>query len=95
MALTPDDMSRLTLADVEAIAARFSAAVQTIRESQALLGGAPAVETTRPAIIRAQPISAQVASPEAQKDLDAWRNSPARAKLMEQFKPDAQPELES
>lgn len=42
MALTPDEISKLTLADVEAIASRFSAAVQTIREAQALLStGAP------------------------------------------------------
>lgn len=85
MAMTPEDMARLTLADLEAIAARFSAAVATIREAQALLGGAslPA-QPQRPASAPAP--QAQVMSPEQQNELDSWRHSAARAKLLEQFK---------
>lgn len=39
MALTSDEIGNLTLAEVEAIATRYAAAVQTIRDAQALLGG--------------------------------------------------------
>ncbi len=37
--MTDDEMSKMTLADLEVLARRFGAAVATIREAQALLGG--------------------------------------------------------
>jgi len=88
MALSNEDMARLTLADLEAVAARFAGAVATIREAQALLGGgvaAPVAHVPAP-VAPARPVAAQVISPEQQAELDSWRRSPARAKLLEQFK---------
>jgi hypothetical protein len=37
--MTAEEMGRMTLADLEAMAERFGAAVKTIREAQSLLGG--------------------------------------------------------
>lgn len=37
--MTDAEMGQMTLADLEALAARFGKAVETIREAQALLGG--------------------------------------------------------
>jgi hypothetical protein len=84
--MTPEDVARLTLADLEAIAARFSAAVATIREAQALLGGAAPLPTQSARPSNAPTPAAQIVTPEQQAELSAWRNSPARAKLLEQFK---------
>lgn len=100
MALTPDEIGKLTLEDVEAIAQRFSRAVATIREAQALLGGQQTPAIVAPVL--AGPVFAgnpaphappSRVTPEQQKALDDWRHSPARQKLLEQFK-DEQPEVE-
>ena len=40
MAIAPAQMGEMTLHDIEALAARFGAAVATIRQAQALLGPA-------------------------------------------------------
>lgn len=40
--MTAEEIGKLSLADLEAIATRFEAAVKTIREAQSLLGGVPA-----------------------------------------------------
>lgn len=53
MALTPEQVASLTLADIEAIASRFDGAVRTIRDAQALLGGAPVASGAAPQPIRA------------------------------------------
>lgn len=83
MGLTTEQTASLTLADLEAIAARFAAAVAAIREAQALLGGtAPPVVAPTPARIAPQ----AVLTPEQQRELDNWRNGPARAKLLEQIR---------
>lgn len=42
--IAPEVLESMTLAELEAIAARFGAAVATIREAQALLGGGSAVD---------------------------------------------------
>lgn len=47
--MTPKEIGKLTLADLEAIAARFESAARTIREAQSLLGGAPAAQAPAPA----------------------------------------------
>ncbi len=99
MAMTPDEMSKLTLGELEWIAQRFSAAIATIKEAQALLGApmhghhAPVgvLAQLSPVELPPRPVNAPAAqptriSPEAQAELDAWRNSAARAKLMDQFK---------
>ncbi len=39
------EMNQMTLAELEALAARFGAAVATIRQAQALLGGPVAAES--------------------------------------------------
>jgi hypothetical protein len=78
----------MTLADIEALAARLGEAVRVIREAQALLGASVAPGAPVPAVAQApaRPVAAQLVSPEQQAELDAWRRSPARAKLLEQFK---------
>lgn len=88
-AVTPEQIGNLTLADLDAIAARLSGAVQAIREAQQLLGGG-ATSAPIPSPVRAEsappPDRPQVANPEQQKALDDWRNSPARKKLLEQVR---------
>lgn len=51
MALSAEELGRMTLTDLEALAERFGKAVDTIREARALLGGAelkPAAEPRPP-----------------------------------------------
>lgn len=45
MGLTTEQMSSMTLADAEAVASRLEGAARTIRESLAMLGGAPPVQS--------------------------------------------------
>lgn len=47
--MTPEQISALTLAELEQIAGRFEGAVKTIREAQALLGGSSAPAQAAPA----------------------------------------------
>ncbi len=98
--MTSVEMGQVTLSEFESMAARFSAALKVLHEAQALIGGAPQVVHTAPYIQHltpvetiARPANAPAAqpmriSPEAQAELDNWRNSAARAKLLEQFKPE-------
>lgn len=84
--MTAEEMGRMTLADLEAMAERFGAAVKTIRDAQALLGGpvvvpngvAP-VDTTPGQIVRAPAAPVVFFSPSEQAE---------RAKLLQQFKPE-------
>lgn len=85
--MTTEEMSKLTLADLEGIAARYSAAVATIREAQALLGAPVSVRLDAPkSATPPVPVVAQVLSPEQQAELAAWRQSPARQKLLDQVR---------
>lgn len=54
MGMTSEEMGRMTLAELEATAERFGAAVETIREAQALLGGsaAPVASTAAISVVR-------------------------------------------
>lgn len=92
--MTPEDIGNLTLAELEAIAARTKAAAETLQSALGLMRGA----------VPAQPQPAQVPSgastaapsrisPEAQAELDAWRNGSARKKLLEQIRDDSKDEL--
>ena len=54
MALSPIDMERITLGELELIAERFSKAIATIKEAQSLLGiqaAAPAPQPAQPSLI--------------------------------------------
>lgn len=97
--MTSVEMGQVTLSEFESMAARFSAALKVLHEAQALIGGPPQVVHTVPYIqtsavgqmIETRPANAPAVQPtrisaEAQAELDAWRNSAARSKLMEQFK---------
>lgn len=77
--MTPEEIGALTLADLEAMAARFGAAVKTIREAQALLGGRHNLEHGAPA---ENPPPAQPAPPVLRPNEMA-----ERARLMRQFAP--------
>lgn len=90
MGLSPEDVGRMTLSEIEALAARFSNAVTLIKDAQALLGS-PVNGATGPQL----PVQSQTPvnripppTPEQQQALDEWRHSSARAKLLEQIKPD-------
>lgn len=88
--MTSVEMGQVTLSEFESMAERFSAALRVLKEAQALMGGMPTARPTPGAHpqLRPQP-PVQALAPEAQKELDDWRNSAERAKLMEQFKPEA------
>ena len=89
------DLGQMTLDDIEALADRLGEAVRVIRDAQALLGTAvaPVAAPAQPAA-PARPVSAQIITPEQQQELDSWRRSPARAKLMDQFKEDGRHDAE-
>ncbi len=58
--MTAEEMGRITLAELEAMADRFKVAVAVIKDAQSLLGGAPAavaapVPVPAPAIVRGAP----------------------------------------
>ncbi len=64
--MTPEEIGNMTLDDLEAMAQRFGAAVKTIREAQALLGGSrdapsPPLSTFMPTV--AQPIQRGAPNP--------------------------------
>lgn len=46
--MTAEEIGKLSLADLEAIAVRFEGAVRTIREAQALLGGVAPMAAAAP-----------------------------------------------
>lgn len=50
MSLTNEQLSSMTLAEIEILAARFATAVGVIREAQALMGGTPTVLTAAPPV---------------------------------------------
>jgi hypothetical protein len=80
MALTLDDIGRLTLAELEAIADRFSTAVRTIREAQSLLGGPTVVMTTT------QPVQNLAPRPPPQNNNFTPAELSERAKLLAQIR---------
>ena len=87
------------LEEVEALAQRMKTAVATIREAQALLGGAPFAPNHLGGGTPVTPVAVAPAStivdlePEKQRALDDWRNSPERARLLASIRPD-EPEVE-
>lgn len=88
--MTADEMGRMTLADLEAMAERFGAAVKTIRDAQALLGGGQQTFISTPVGVSVQ--SAVVAGTARAVQMPAVHFSPSeqaeRAKLLQQFKPE-------
>ncbi len=80
--MTPEELGRMTLADLEAAATRFGAAVATIREAQSLLG-AP-VHAVAPAI-QSAPVVAQIARP---ANFFTATEQAEKARLLQQFKPE-------
>jgi hypothetical protein len=87
--MTPEQMSGLTLADLEQIAERYANAVRVIRDAQSLLSGAPQQPAYTPEPVRPVPPS----QPLGPVTAAAIRWDPAeqmkRAQLLSQF---AQPE---
>ncbi len=91
--MTNVEMGQVTLSELEAMAERFSSAIRVIKEAQAMLGGHPQAVVHNivsqweipPPQVAAKPVVQNI-SPEAQAELDAWKHSAARAKLLEQFK---------
>lgn len=85
--MTEDDIGKLTLIEIEDIAARAEAAAQTLRSALALMrGGAVHAEhlsSAPPATARPVPVQHHL-SDEQQAELNRWRNSPARQRLLEQ-----------
>lgn len=93
--LTPAQVNALTLGELESMAARFGAAVATIKEAQALLGAPAAapvsVVSTAPAAAPVSRIPERPPSridPEAQQELDAFRMSQERNRLVAQNRDD-------
>lgn len=102
--MTAEDISQLTLADLEAIAERFSGAVRTIREAQALLGGQPMANIPSTVSAPFQRIGPPPGEPplshleEARLEraalLKSIRSSPERAAKLQQFAHDTEDESE-
>lgn len=89
MALNHIEMGRMTLDEFEMAASRFAAAIAVLREAQALLGGSPQPQS---AAVAQAAIPAPIVDPEKQKALEDWRNSPERARLLAQIRPE-EPEV--
>lgn len=80
------ELNQLTLAEIEALAERLGAAVKTIRDAQALLGGggAPRMMISTPV---GMSVPAAVASNQAAIFFSPSEQA-ERAKLLQQFKPE-------
>lgn len=90
MGMTAEEMGRMTLADLEAMAERFGAAVKTIRDAQALLGGGHM--RSPEGFVPVQIDGVTHAVPQAPRAAPVVFFSPSeqaeRAKLLQQFKPE-------
>ena len=74
------DFGTVTLSELLAAADKVRSALDTLRAARAMMGESTAPQATP------SPPPAALEDPERQKAIDEWRNSPARAKLLEQFK---------
>lgn len=77
--MTPEEIGRLTLEEVEAINLRAASALNAFREAQRLLG------VTQAPTVTAEPPQRPGPSPEQQRYLDQIRGSAERQRLLEQF----------
>ena len=88
--MTPEQMDSMTLADLEAMAKRFGAAVATIREAQALLGG------SKHDIAKTQMLGVAIDDGPIQRGPPPPQLNPGevaeRERLMRQFKHDGLPD---
>ena len=80
--MTPEDIDKLTLGEVRAIAEQASKALEAMRAVQSLMGGAPHAVASAP-----QAVATQL-TPEQQEILDARRVQFGH--LKQQFKPSAE-----
>lgn len=99
--MTPEDISTLTLADLEAIAGRMEHAARTIRDAMALLQPAQ-VQMGQPVLRSGPPASAEMSDAalaltlphlaqvraEREAELERIRKSPERTRALEQFQHD-------
>jgi hypothetical protein len=102
--MSPDEIDKLTLGELRAIAERAHETLSLLAKVQGLLNGAaqPGVAVNNggqaysPAQTPASTKPPNQLSQEQQKEMEAWKNSPARLKLLEQMKPtpnDLPPEM--